>query len=487
MAIAMTSPERRQAPRTPAGRIAYINFEQHHGGIIVNVSQGGLCFHSIVPVPVTKTIRFWLSEQGVRIEGEGRLVWTADSQKRGGLCFANMSPEACDQLCDLASETAAPEMTDYSARRGDGHPHDRRWLPISVSLLRPFRGFLGGLALGIAISALVASAFVSHRQLGAFLIRLGERLGAKAAAPAAPVSGGSRETSPAVEPQTFQTAPHPPERKSVSEPAAVGAPTSMLVGPRSPIKPESQPAKGKPAPQTDVTRSLKDGASAAQPPAMTDRATTLPPLLAPDAVIAPPPDTVPHGLDRIPPLPANQVIAQNDNRPENIGSTEQMYFEVGKFKQQFSAKDESDKLAGLGFPATVLDRGRFWLNSYRVLVGPYSISEQAEEAYRHLVARGFDVRPFERGSRNFALPAHLTLHGIEIPVGDCDISWESYINDVKVKFEQDNYVVATVEGRWESREPRYERGATVYIQNRNGSRTLVELRFAGMRRALAFR
>src|SRR5215472_2072421 len=113
MAVAMTSPERRRAPRMPVGRIAYINFEEHHGGIIVNVSQSGLCFHSIVPLQVTKTVPFWLSEGGVRIEGQGRLVWTADSQKRGGLCFTSMSPEACDQLCDLASETAAPEMTDY--------------------------------------------------------------------------------------------------------------------------------------------------------------------------------------------------------------------------------------------------------------------------------------------------------------------------------------------------------------------------------------
>lgn len=481
MAIAMTSPERRQAPRTPAGRIAYINFEQRHGGIIVNVSQGGLCFHSIVPVPVTKTIRFWLLEQGVRIEGEGRLVWTGDSQKRGGLCFANMSPEARDQLCDLASETAAPTVTDYSTRHGDSQPHDRRWLPISVSSIRPFRGFLGGLALGIAISALVTSAFVSHRQLGAFLIRLGERLGAKAAAPAAPVSGERSQTSPAVERQMLQPAPRPPERKSFSAAAAMAAPGGLLVGPRLAVQPESQ--------QTDVTRSPEDGSSAAQPPTMTNRAAVLPPLFTPDAVIAPPPDAVPHGLDRIPPpLPANQVIVQSDvTRPEENGSTEQMYFEVGKFKQQFSAKGESDKLAGLGFPATVLERGRFWLNSYRVLVGPYHISEQAEEAYRNLVARGFEVRPFERGSRNFTLPAHLTLHGGQIPVGDCDISWESYVNDVRVKFEQDNYVVATAEGKWESREPKYERSATVYIQYRNGSRTLVELRFEGMRRALSFR
>jgi len=473
----------------PVGRIAYINFEQHHGGIIVNVSQGGLCLHSIVPVPATKTIRFWLLEQGVRIEGEGRLVWTAESQKRGGLCFANISSEARDKLCELANETAGPAIiTAHNARREEAQPHNRRSLPISVSSIRPFRGFLGGLALGIAISALVTSAFVSHRQLGVFLIRLGERLGAKVAAPA-PASGGHSETLPTVEPQKLQPAPHPPERKSFSEEATRAAPGGPLVGPRPAIQPESQPATGKSDPRADGIRSLDDGTSTAQPPAMTIRAADLLSLLSPDAVIAPPPDAVPDGPGRIsPPMPANQVIVENGlARPENIGLTEQKYFEVGKFKQQFSAQGESDKLAGLGFPATVLGRGGFWQNSYRVLVGPYQFSEEAEEAYRNLVLLGFEVRPFEKGTRNFALPAHLTLHGIEIPVGDCDISWESYINDVRVKFEQDNSVVARAEGKWESRDPKYERSATVYIQNRNGSRTLVELRFGGMSRALAFR
>jgi hypothetical protein len=215
----------------------------------------------------------------------------------------------------------------------------------------------------------------------------------------------------------------------------------------------------------------------------------LPPLLAPEAVIAPPQDVVAERPGRVSlPTLANQTIVQNDiARPGDAASSDQMYFEVARFKQQDRAKEESGKLATLGFPAAVLGRGRFWLNSYRVLVGPYHASEPAEEAYRNLVGRGFEVRPFERGSRNFVLPAHLTLDGIEVPVGDCDISWESYINDVRVRFEQDNYVVARAEGKWESREPKYDRSAIVYIQNRNGSRTLVEVRFGGMSRALRFR
>jgi hypothetical protein len=79
------------------------------------------------------------------------------------------------------------------------------------------------------------------------------------------------------------------------------------------------------------------------------------------------------------------------------------------------------------------------------------------------------------------------LHGAQVPVGDCVIRWESYISDVKVKFEQDNYVVATADAKWVSHDPKYEHSATVYVQNRDGSRSLIEVRFQGMDRALVFR
>ncbi len=167
-------------------------------------------------------------------------------------------------------------------------------------------------------------------------------------------------------------------------------------------------------------------------------------------------------------------------------SNEQMFFEIGKFKQQDWAAEESSKVAKLGFPSTVLRRGHLWMNSYHVLVGPYSVREEAEAAHKDLLSRGFNAKPFERGSREIALPARLTLHGTQAPAGDCVIRWESYIDNVKVRFEQDDHIVATAEGKWVSRDPKYEHNATVYMKKADGSRTLVELRFEGMTRALVF-
>lgn len=70
-----------------------------------------------------------------------------------------------------------------------------------------------------------------------------------------------------------------------------------------------------------------------------------------------------------------------------------------------------------------------WRNSYEVLVGPYRESDKAEAVHKSLVARGFQARPLERGYRYFVLPPRLILNGVQTPVGECVITWESYIAD----------------------------------------------------------
>jgi hypothetical protein len=142
-----------------------------------------------------------------------------------------------------------------------------------------------------------------------------------------------------------------------------------------------------------------------------------------------------------------------------------------------------------------------------VLVGPYEY-DKAEVARKNLVSHGFKPRAFERGSRNFPvyggcdtmnrlLRPGRTPNGVmsdvhphrstaSIPVEDCLISWESYSAHAIVKFVQDNYVVATADARWVNRGLRFELNAFVYRKNDDGSRTVLEIQFAGMSQALVF-
>ena len=145
-----------------------------------------------------------------------------------------------------------------------------------------------------------------------------------------------------------------------------------------------------------------------------------------------------------------------------------------------------EKLTQLGFHATVIRRGRLWMNSYQVLVGPYSNEAEAELAHANLVSRGFQPRSYERGSRSLTLSSGLTVNGAHLPVGDFVVTWESYVPDAIVRFERDGSVIGRTEGKWEKRSVKYENDAIVYRKNSDGSRTLLELRFAGMSQALVF-
>ena len=73
-----------------------------------------------------------------------------------------------------------------------------------------------------------------------------------------------------------------------------------------------------------------------------------------------------------------------------------------------------------------------------------------------------------------------------MPVQDCVIRWETYSTHAMVKFGQENNIIATADGKWVQRGVRYEHDFFVYRRNDDGSRTLVEIWFAGMKHALVF-
>jgi hypothetical protein len=185
--------------------------------------------------------------------------------------------------------------------------------------------------------------------------------------------------------------------------------------------------------------------------------------------------------------PAKQPDVQAEgSRVVNPNSTSELYFDVGKFKSPLQAHDESDKLAQLGFPVTAVQKGFLWTNSFHVLVGPYGDEENAKLTHENLVSNGFKPRAFERGSRDFTLVSPVTLGGARTPEGEYTIRWESYIGDASVKFMRDNSVIAEADGKWVKHDNKYPRDAYVYRRNPDGSRTLLEIHFEGMRQALVF-
>jgi hypothetical protein len=101
----VTSSERRQAPRTKLAEIAYIGMGPENGGLVLDVSDGGLSFHAVAPVQRAETVRFLLSLRGhSRIEGAGEVVWTNPAGTVCGLRFTSLSSGAREHLYNWVNQ-----------------------------------------------------------------------------------------------------------------------------------------------------------------------------------------------------------------------------------------------------------------------------------------------------------------------------------------------------------------------------------------------
>jgi cell division protein FtsN len=505
----MTGPERRQTTRTTVEKFVYINIEPENAGSVSNVSEGGLCFHSIAPVPADKEIRFWFSDHNRRIEVDGELAWTKETRKTVGLRFTTLPSEAREPIRDwinpliaspAADEPSIPPLAPQSAltlasasRSATKTPSDiSEPLAVVSPVVRKstlLRGFSGGLATGFLVSALVVAAFLFHsyrRRLGVSLIQLGERLAANQMQNQ-PGSPTSQALSPPRRTVSSASAPIPVQRSKL-EPQFLA----------NSVKPQQRNLE--PSRPTSAKRTLAADAGLKAPaaPSTATISSTRRTIYLPTIAVAPTSTVISVKPNSIPKVESqSHPGAQNEKSSEDTArSTPGVYLEVGRFKEGAEADKARNKLTQLGFHASIIQRSRFYAVSYHVLVGPYKVDD-AEAERKILVSYGFRPRGFEAGSRNLSVHGgcdtmSLLLHSqptpnrLGLPEQDCLISWETYNGRAIVKFAQDNYVFATADGIWVNRGFRFVRDAFVYRQNNDGSQTLIEIQFTGMSRALVF-
>lgn len=223
-------PERRRSSRKKLDKLAYIDMEPENGGIVLDVSEGGLGFQAVAPVEQARPIHFWFwLEAGHRMEATGELAWTDETRKGGGLRFTHVLEEGREQIRswivqsnmpitsgrDFAPSLAAPnecpgsragnQCEDVVGAFNAPHRHDAAssqtsastvvpsllgltspepepmWDPIptnqSGSVSRP--QFIRGVITGILITLFLTTVALFHthrREVGNLLMRFGERI-----------------------------------------------------------------------------------------------------------------------------------------------------------------------------------------------------------------------------------------------------------------------------------------------------------------------
>ena len=546
----MLTPERRQIPRTAMERLAYIDIEPNNGGIVLNVSPDGLCFHSIAPVVKNGPLHFSLLQQTRRIAACGELTWTDEIQKVGGMRFTTLTEEAREQIQDWIAQPAdlpaEPKATlgsvllkafpKFRVRRSVPDPDSGSPFAFATAFPKTrvrikLSGFAKGLATGLLISLLCMSVFLFYaerREIGQSIIHLGERLSGEhfvgeriagerpterptekpgehspsllapqTVSPTKSVSPGRNQTPPSTQslastqsPTNTRSPAHlkipAPSQAAVQTQISVVRPKNSLARPlASPAQPQLATIKPQPSAgaASHTTNSSVPQPSAVRNSPETATPTTTASLGAPSS---PDPNTARNAV-ATPSKPEPSILVQATGSYEiNVTSLPQMYFELGKFKDELRARDLGDRISELGLRPSVVQKRHLWTNSFYVLVGPYTNQDEATKTHKDLLSHGYNPRPFERGSRDFAFVSGLTLRGASLPAGDFRISWESYVTDAKVKFAQGNYVLATATGQWVKRPVKYHQDEYVYERSRNGSRLLREIHFSGLDRALVF-
>jgi hypothetical protein len=91
--------ERRLSLRKTPEHLAYIGLPSNNGGIVLDVSEGGVGFHAIAPVEGVGPIQFRFAiDSATRIKAVGELAWRDATGKNGGIRFTELPDEIREQI-----------------------------------------------------------------------------------------------------------------------------------------------------------------------------------------------------------------------------------------------------------------------------------------------------------------------------------------------------------------------------------------------------
>jgi outer membrane biosynthesis protein TonB len=94
------TPERRQNPRHPVRPTEYIEIGDSNGGIILDISEGGMAVASAHALVGNQTLlfRFQLPRSNEIIEASGKINWIGETKKRAGVRFVDLPPATREQI-----------------------------------------------------------------------------------------------------------------------------------------------------------------------------------------------------------------------------------------------------------------------------------------------------------------------------------------------------------------------------------------------------
>src|SRR5579862_1521364 len=114
--------DRRAHARQAIPSLAYVELDEGNGGILLNISEGGLSVQAVTSLmdDFLPGVRFQLAGTESWIESNARITWTNETRKLAGLEFLNLTEDSRDRirewlLRDSRESTSAKQIESESA------------------------------------------------------------------------------------------------------------------------------------------------------------------------------------------------------------------------------------------------------------------------------------------------------------------------------------------------------------------------------------
>jgi TonB family protein len=110
--------ERRIHARRQTNSLAYVDLGEDNGGLVLNMSEGGMAVHAAVMLADDHLpkIRFQLPQSQDWIESAAQVTWTGDSRKNAGIEFVGLAEDARLQIRNWLS-SSEPAYQPPAVRR----------------------------------------------------------------------------------------------------------------------------------------------------------------------------------------------------------------------------------------------------------------------------------------------------------------------------------------------------------------------------------
>ncbi len=105
-------PDRRTFARKQIRSLAYVELGKGNGGIVLNVSEGGMAIQAVMSLSGNELpqLRVQLAHSKKQIQAKGRIAWTGELRKLAGVEFVDLTEETRAQIREWVSlETLAHE------------------------------------------------------------------------------------------------------------------------------------------------------------------------------------------------------------------------------------------------------------------------------------------------------------------------------------------------------------------------------------------